>query len=78
MWWRKEAITSSAVTFLPLWKVAPLRSLNTQLLASSPGSKLSGEIRNDLALGIDLGEAVAHRAPAHRAGHLIGIGGGIE
>ena len=41
MWWRKEATTSVGVTVLPLWKVTPLRSLNTQFLASSPGSKLS-------------------------------------
>ena len=41
MWWRKEAMTSVGVTVLPLWKVTPLRSLNTQVLASSAGSKLS-------------------------------------
>ena len=37
-----------------------------------------GQVGNDATLGVDLGQAVAHRAPADGAGHLIGIGGGVE
>ncbi len=41
IWWRKEATTSSAVTSLPLWKVAPLRSLKTHTVAPFEGSMVS-------------------------------------
>ena len=45
-----EATTSSAVTVLPLWNVAPFLSLNTHFLAPSEGSKLSARSGTTLPL----------------------------
>ncbi len=56
----------------------PLRSLKTHFLAPSETLEAFGEIRLDLALDVDFGEAVGEGAPADGAGHLVRIGRRIE
>ena len=55
-----------------------LQELEAPGLGPVDGLHAFDEIRRDVALGVDLGEAVGHGAPEGHLGPGIGIAGGVE
>ena len=55
------SFTASASTSRPLWNSTPLRSRKVQAVSSLLGSQLSARLGHDVALLIDIGQAVIHR-----------------